>query len=130
MRVPGWLVPVLVLLATLAGIGGARFLAAPSYTRDFAAAVTGRPETVRLVVRGLRCVDTARRLGGQLEEVPGVLRYVAYASRNEAHVTFDGAATGPAALREAIEAPVVDPESGDIEFGVFAVVSVDGRRMR
>ena len=129
MRVSGWVVPVLVALAALAGIGGARFLAAPSYVRDYAAA-SGRPETVRLVVRGLRCVDTAERLGGQFEDTPGVLRYVAYASRNEAHVTYDGTVTGPAAVRAAIEAPVVDTESGEVEFGAFEVVTVDGRRMR
>ena len=129
MRVSGWLVPVLVARATGAGLVGARFLAAPSYSRDYAA-VTGRPETVRLVVRGLRCVDTAERLGGQFEDVPGILRYVAYASRNEARVTYDGAVTGPDAVRAAIEGPVVDPDSGEVEFGVFEVVSVDGRRMR
>lgn len=129
MRVTGWLVPVLVALAAAAGIGGARFLAAPSYSRDYAVA-TGRPETIRLVVRGLRCVDTAERLGGQFEDVPGVLRYVAYASRNEAHVTYDGGVTGPDAVRAAIEGPVVDPESGEVEFGAFEVISMDGRRMR
>jgi hypothetical protein len=129
VRVSGWVVPVLVVLAALAGIGGARFLAAPSYVRDYAAA-SGHPETVRFVVRGLRCVDTAEQLGGQMEDAPGVLRYVAYASRNEAHVTYDGAATGPDAIRAAIEGPLVDTESGEITFRAFEVVSIGGRRMR
>lgn len=130
MKVSGWVVPALVALAALAGIGGARLLAAPSYERDYAAIGSGRPVTVRMVVRGLRCVDTARTLGGQLEAEPGVLRYVAYASRNEAQVTYDGAATDPAAIRAAIEGPVVDAENGEIVFDQFEVLTIDGRRMR
>lgn len=129
MRISGWAVPVLVALAALLGIGGARWFSAPSYTRDFGAPA-GRPEAIRLVVRGLRCVDTARTLGGQLEEEPGIVRVVAYASRNEAQVTYDPAVTGPEAIRAAIEGPVVDEETGEIVFHAFEVVSVDGRAMR
>jgi hypothetical protein len=130
MRISGWAVPLLVALAALLGIGGARRLATPSYSRDFAAISPGRTETVRLVVRGLRCTDTARMLGEQLAAEPGILRYVAYASRNEAQVTYDGAVTGPPAIRAAIEAPAVDAASGEITFHAFEVVSIDGRGTR
>lgn len=130
MRISGWVVPLLVALAALLGIGGARRLAAPSYSRDFAAVPSGRTETARLVVRGLKCTDTARRLGEQLAAEPGILRYVAYASRNEAQVTYDGAVTGPPAIRAAIEVPVVDAASGEIDFQAFEVVSIDGRGTR
>ena len=75
-------------------------------------------------------MDTARALGGQLEAEPGVLRYVAYASRNEAQVTYDSAATDPAAIRAAIEGPVVDAEDGEIVFDQFEVLTIDGRWMR
>jgi hypothetical protein len=130
MRASPWVVPVLVILAAVLGVGGARFLAAPSFTRDYAAARGGRVETVRFVVRGLKCVDTAEQVAGQFADVPGVLRYVAYASRNEAQVTYDAAVTDPQALRAAIEGPVVDEASGQILFHQFQVVSLDGAKIR
>jgi hypothetical protein len=130
MRVSLWVVPVLVILAAVLGIGGARFLAAPSFTRDYASAVGARVETVSFVVRGLKCVDTARQVAGQFADEPGVLRCVAYASRNEARVTYDAAVTGPQALRAAIEGPVVDEASGQIRFHQFEVRSIDGAEIR
>ncbi len=130
MRVSPWVVPALVILAAALGIGSARFLAAPSFTRDYAAAAGARVETVRFVVRGLKCVDTARQLAGQFADEPGVLRCVAYASRNEARVTYDAAVTDPRALRAAIEGPVVDEASGQIRFHQFEVVSPDGGGIR
>ena len=130
MRVSPWIVPVLVILAAALGIGGARYLAAPSFTRDYAAAGGARVATARFVVRGLVCVDTARQLAGQLADEPGVLRCVAYAARNEAQVTYDAAVTDPRALRAAIEGPVVDEASGQIRFHVFEVRSIDGAAIR
>jgi hypothetical protein len=130
MRVSRWAVPVLVIIAAATGIGAARFLAAPSFTRDYAAAAGARIETVRFVVRGLKCVDTARQVAGQLADEPGVLRCVAYASRNEAQVTYDASITGPQALRAAIEGPVVDEASGLIRFHQFEVRSIDGAPIR
>ena len=130
MRVSPWLVPAVVILAALLGIGGARFLAAPSFTREYAAAADARVVTARFVVRGLKCVDTARQVAGQLADEPGVLRCVAYASRNEAQVTYDAAVTDPRALRAAIEGPVVDEATGEIRFHQFQVVSVNGVEIR
>jgi len=130
MRVSPWVVPVLVVLAAVLGIGGARFLAAPSFTRDYPAAGDARIETVRFVIRGLKCVDTAKQVAGQFADEPGVLRCVAYASRNEAQVTYDAAVTSPQALRAAIEGPVVDEASGQIRFHQFEVRSIDGAEVR
>jgi hypothetical protein len=130
VRISRWVVPVLVVLSAALGIGGARLFAAPSFSRDFPAASPRRPETVRLVVRGLKCVDTARRVAGQLDGAPGVLRCVAYASRNEAQVTYDAAVTDPQAIRAAIEGPVFDATDGQILFHQFEVVSINGGRIR
>ena len=128
MRTPRWIVPLLVLIAAAAGIGGARLFAAPSYTIDFGPSeAIARPETVRMTVRGLKCVDTARTVAGQLEGVPGVLRYVAYASRNEAQVTYDPARIAPEAIAEAIEGPVFVPGTGEILFHQYEVLSIRGR---
>jgi len=131
MKVSAWIVPFLIALAAGGGIGGARIFAAPSFSRDFGPAEAGgRPESVRMVVRGLKCVDTARTLAGQFEGVPGVIRYVAYASRNEARVTYDGAVTGPQALEEAVEGPVFVPGTGEILFHQFEVVSIQDEPIR
>jgi hypothetical protein len=131
MRVSRWIVPLLVAAAAAAGVGGARLFAAPSYTQEFASVTPpSRIETARFVVRGLRCVDTARTVARQLEATPGVLRYVAYASRNEAQVTFDAAVVGPTALIEAIEGPVFDQRTGEIFFHQYEVVSIDGNKIR
>lgn len=125
MRVPRGIVPLLVVAAALAGIGGARLFAAPSFTREFdAGSTTVRPETVRMTVRGLKCVDTARAVAGQLEEVPGILRYVAHASRNEAQVVYDPARTNPEAIAAAIEGPVFVPDTGEILFHQYEVMSI------
>jgi hypothetical protein len=130
MRVSPWVVPVLVTLAAVLGIGGARIFAAPSFTRDYAAAGGARVETVRFVVSGLKCVDTARQVAEQFADEPGVLRCVAYASRNEAQVTYDADVTDPQALRAAIEGPVVDVASGQIRFHQFEVRSMNGTGIR
>ncbi len=126
MKVSRWIVPCLVVLAAAIGVGGARLFAAPSFTRDFGTAIAGRPETVRMTVRGLKCVDTARSVARQLEGVPGVLRYVAYASRNEAQVTYDPAVASPAAIEEAIEGPVFVQETGEVLFHTYEVISTRG----
>jgi copper chaperone CopZ len=125
MKIPRWIVPMLVLVAAGAGIGGARLFAAPSFTKEFSAlGATARPATVRMTVRGLKCVDTARSVAGQLDGVPGVIRYVAHASRNEAQVTYDPARTSPEAIAEAIEGPVFVPETGEILFHQYEVLSI------
>jgi copper chaperone CopZ len=129
VRTPLWIVPVLVAVMAGAGLGGARLFAAPSHVQDYSTGGAGRhPETIRLIVRGLKCVDTARNAARQLEEVPGVIQYVAYASRNEARVTYDASMVRPDAIREAIEGPVFIPETGEILFHQFEVISVRGEK--
>ena len=130
MRVSRWLVPLLVALAAAAGIWGARLFAAPSYAQEYAAASAHRPETVQFIVRGLKCVDTARTVARQLEETPGVLRFVAYASRNEAQVTYDASLTDPQILKDAIEGPIFSDLSGEILFNQYEVLSIDGNKIR
>jgi hypothetical protein len=127
MRVPRATVPVLVVLAAAAGIAASRLVAAPSLSRTYDASPAARAAEARFIVRGLRCVDTARRFAAQLEGTPGVGTCVAYASRREAVVRFDPARTGARALHAAIESPSIDAVTGAIEFHPFDVVSIDGR---
>ena len=126
MRMPKWVVPTLVILCAVLGIGGARLLTVPSVVREFPAAPVAHPRTTVLVVSGVKCVDTAERAANQLKDLPGVLRFAAYASRNRVEVTFDPARVGVQAIREAIEGPVYDEGTQETQFHVFQVLEVDG----
>jgi copper chaperone CopZ len=124
----GW-IPAGVILAAALGVGASRLAVVPSFERDFEPA--GRAELARsiLVVKGLKCVDTAQRVGGQLEGVKGVKRFVAFASQHRADISYDPALVTPEALVDAIEGPVYDKGTGMITFGDFKVLEVDGKKV-
>jgi hypothetical protein len=126
MKAPQWVVPALVVLFAVLGIGGARLLDIPSVVRDFAPAGSGPLRTTLLVVDGVKCVDTAERAANQFKEMPGVVRLVAYASRNRVEVTFRPGVTDVTKIKDAIEGPVYDETSKEYLFGVYRVVEVDG----
>lgn len=127
MKVPQWAVPALVLVFAVLGVGGARLLVFPSVVKEFGAGAGRGLPTVVMVVNGVKCVDTAERAAGQFAAIPGVVRFVAYASRNRVEVTFDPTKTTPLKLREALEGPVYDEASGETLFGVFKVLELNGR---
>ncbi|MHB8079664.1 MAG: hypothetical protein ACYDIE_10485 [Candidatus Krumholzibacteriia bacterium] len=127
MKAPLWIVPALIVMCAAAGAGGARLFAAPSVTREFAAAAQGTAvRRVVFVVAGVRCVDTAEGAARQLAATPGALSFAAYASRGRVEVTYDPAVTGVPALIEAIEGPVYDEATHEFRFGVYAVREVNG----
>jgi len=127
MRVPHWIVPALVVVAAVAGVGGARLFAAPSVVRDFGrAAPDATLRRAVFIVEGVRCVDTAERAAKQLADVPGVIRFTAWAARARVEVTYDPAATTTSALQEALEGPVYNETTGEFLFGVFAVREIEG----
>ena len=106
MKVSRWIVPILIVLLIAAGLSAAGLFAIPSVTVDFPvdeATGTELVRTVEFVVDGVMCVDTASRACSTLYELPGVIRYVAYASHNRVEITFDPARTNVEAIREAIE---------------------------
>jgi copper chaperone CopZ len=125
MKVTPWLVPALVVLFAALGLGGARFLAAPSVVREFAPAPAGGTAVTVFTVRGMKCVDTAQAAAAQLEGLPGVVRFTAYASRNRAEIAYDPAIASVELIRKAIEGPVHDKETGEYLFGVYSVIRID-----
>lgn len=132
MKVPRWIVPGLVILLTAAGLSAARLFAIPSLALDFSVdEAMGRESTQTAVflVDGLKCVDTARRAASTLKGLPGVIRYVAYASHNRVEITFDPARINIEALREAIEGPVYDEEAGRVLFHLFKVLEIDRKEV-
>ena len=127
MRTPAWIIPLLVIVCTAAGLGGSRLATAPSLTHDYTGAAPGADaRTSVFVIEGVKCVDTAERAARQLDGMPGVARLEAYASRARVEVTYDPAATGAAAIRDAFEAPVHDPATGEYLFGLYKVIEMDG----
>lgn len=132
MRAPAWVIPLLVVACSAGGVAGARLLVAPSLVREFAApgatpaADAAALRTSVLVVKGVKCVDTAGRAARQLDGLAGVRRLEAFASRARLEVTYDPALVDAAALREALEAPVHEPATGEYLFGLYEVVEMDG----
>jgi hypothetical protein len=128
MRLPGWTVPILVVAVAAASLAGARLLAFPSLSVEFRAPTPGSPTTVAVfLVDGVRCVDTAQQAAGALKDTDGVLRFVAYASRNRVDVTFDPDVCSVEMVRDALEGPILDGASGSFMFGLFRVIEIDGR---
>jgi copper chaperone CopZ len=125
MKVTPWAVPALVVLFAALGLGGARFLAAPSVVREFAPAPAGGAAVTVFKVRGMKCVDTAQAAAAQLEGVPGVVRFTAFASHNRAEIAFDPAVASVERIRKSIEGPVHDKETGEYLFGVYSVIQID-----
>ena len=129
MKVPQWIVLVLIVVLALAGLGAARLIAIPSVTIDLHA--EGEPaaagQTVTFLVDGVKCVDTARRAASTLVGIPGVIRFVAYASRGRVEIDFDPRRTGVPALIEALEGPALDESSGEYLFHLYKVAEIDGQ---
>lgn len=127
-RAVSWaFLPAIVAVAGVAAVMASPLLAVPTVDRE---APTAPPDaaarTVVLRVDGVRCARTATAAASTLEGEPGVIRVRAYASRGEVEVTYDPAATGPDAIRAAIEGPVADEHSGEFRYGLFHVTAVDG----
>ncbi len=127
MKVPTWIVPVLIVLLTAIGLGSARLLAIPSVTLDLhSAGARAETETAVLLVDGVKCVDTAETAASNLTELDGVIRYVAFASHNRVEITYDPALTDLTALCQALEDPVYDEASGEFLFDLYTVIEIDG----
>ncbi len=77
--------------------------------------------TVEFEVSGLKCRGTARTFERQIQDVPGIVSFVAYARTHTAIVEYDPALTDPDAIREAFEEPIL--HEGKF-YEVFEMVSV------
>jgi len=129
MKLPKGIVPLLIVLLTVAGLGLARLFAIPSVTLEFPVPGdyhSSSIQTTVFLVEGLECVKSANSAGSTLTEIPGIRRFVAYASRNRAEITFDASLTDPKEIRAAIEGPVYDEETGEFLFHSYKVLEIDG----
>ncbi len=122
MKVSKWIVPILIVALTAAGLGIAQLFAIP--TVEIVGENADVPQNVAmvtLIIPGVRCKDTAMSAASNVEDIAGVIKFVAFASHNRVEITYDQHLTGPESLIEAIEGPVYDAESGEFLFGVFVV---------
>ncbi len=103
MRLPRIIVPVLVALALVGGIGLRRAFTQPTLTQVFADQ-PGKRAT--FIVDGIRCWGTARFFASLYEDTPGVFAVQAYASECKAVFTFDPDLISRDRIRAIMEAPV------------------------
>lgn len=129
-KAPLWMIPALLAGITALGLTGGSLIAIPSFTKTFESVSPASPraKTVVMTVHGLRCVDTAARVASQLEGLPGVMHFTAYASQGRAEIRFDENLTDAAALRRAIEGPLYDKETDQYLFHQFTVLEIDGKK--
>jgi hypothetical protein len=121
------IIPIFIVLCTLGGISASGLFSIPSFSIEFPHAGFS-PENLRtskFLIEGLRCVDTATRAASTLKESPGVIRFVAFASRNTAEITYDPRLTNPDRMREMIEEPFFDKDTGEFIFNVFKIIEID-----
>lgn len=122
--IPAGVLPALLVLLGIAGVAGSKTFALPSYSETYTTRSTEQAETIHLVVKGVRCVDTAQRAASQLRDVPGMLSLVAFASRNELELRVDPTVADVETIRTAIEAPVYDEGTDQYLFHQFEVIEV------
>jgi ferredoxin len=124
---PGLVVPLAILVLTLAGLYGGRIYAIPSYSKDYQADPSPTQlKEVRLKVKGVRCVDTAKMAATVFDGMDGIIRYTAYASRNDVVVVYDAALTDVATIVKLIQGPVYLPAAEEFVFHIYDVLEIDG----
>lgn len=126
MTVSKWIVPIMVVVLTAAGLGVAQLFSIPTVELDFVDTVDvpQKVAVMTMIIPGVRCADAAKSAASNVEGIAGVVRFVGFASHNRVEITYDPQLTDPASLVEAIEGPVYDAESGEFLFGVFVVSDV------
>ena len=116
------IIPLAILLVILLAFATTNAYRVPTADITFVEE-DDRPDTVSMVefeVSGLKCRGTARTFAGQIQEVPGVISFVAYSRTHTALVEYDPALTDPDAIREAFERPI--EHEGEV-YEVFKWVS-------
>lgn len=123
-KTPGWVVAMILVIATAGGLATAEQISFASYQRVYGVG-EGEEKTITFIVDGVRCVDTAMLAAGQLEGVAGVLSLTAHASDRRLQISYDAKGTNPQKIRASLEGPVFDKRSNVFLFNVFRVVRIE-----
>ncbi|MBU0509361.1 heavy-metal-associated domain-containing protein [bacterium] len=103
MRIPKLIIPVLVVVALLAGYFLRMAFTMPTTNVSFAA--TGG-KTAVFVVDGLKCKGTAGFFTRLYQNRPGIAAIETFATEHKAVFTYDPAITSPDSIRAIMEAPI------------------------
>lgn len=126
-RWPRWSVPAILGVLLLAGLAGGHLYALPSYAVDYPWKQQAETEKeVKFTVKGVRCVDTAKLASTVFEGMDGVIRFTAYASRNQVIVVYDPARISVPYLVTLLEGPVYMASVDEYVFSVYEVLEIDG----
>ncbi|MFH1532125.1 MAG: 4Fe-4S binding protein [Pseudomonadota bacterium] len=124
---PKAVVPILLLVLATAGVVAGDLVSLPSHTRVVVEAPAGATvRTTRLIVRQVKCVDTAAAAADLLAVAPGVLSITAYAARHAMDIEYDATRTDPARLAAVLDGPSWDPATEQFLYRRFEVLEIDG----
>jgi len=103
MRVPKFVIPMLVFVALATGYGFRTSFARPTTVQTFA---EGSGAKAEFIVDGVRCKGTAMFFSSLYEEVPGILRIETFAGERMAVFTYDEKVITPDRIRAIMESPI------------------------
>jgi hypothetical protein len=117
-----WIIPVVIVALSFAGLVGAKQISLPTLTYMFDKEFGGKTATAKLTVDGVRCYGTANALREHIAGLPGLVSMVAYGGRHRVDLQYDPQRLAPGQITDAIERPV-STRQGPMAF--FKVVSAE-----
>ncbi|MCL4305409.1 hypothetical protein KJZ99_05800 [bacterium] len=104
MKVPSFILPVLVTAAILSGYMLRNVFTQPTTNATFEA-VAG--ETVTCTVQGVKCKGTANFFTNLYADVPGIAGIETFATEHKVIFKYDPTLITPEGIREVMEAPIL-----------------------
>jgi len=117
-----WIIPVVIVALSFAGVLGAKKISLPTLTYIFDKEFEGKAATANLTIDGVRCYGTANALREHISKTPGLVSMVAYGGRHRVVLEYDPGKLDAERIRSAIERPVMTRQ-GPMEF--FKVLASD-----
>jgi len=122
MRIPNYIVPILVIFALAGG-----YLLQPAFTKPTSSVsfIPAEKEAVVVcIVEGLKCKGTANYFTRLVSSAPGIVSITTYAAEHKAVIVFDEESLTLDDIRGLIEQP------GGVNEGVFQCLSMKVTRSK
>ncbi|MCP4633269.1 MAG: hypothetical protein GY855_10115 [candidate division Zixibacteria bacterium] len=123
IKFPKILIPVFIAIFILLAIQFTDLLTLPSaeyYNSELA--VTESGNTLDWKIKGVKCRGTSEYLITRLKDTGGIISITTYASANRCIIEYDSEITTPERIKNFIEAPYFESESGEWIDNLFVVV--------